>query len=50
MFIKDPKNRPTATQMLQTPFIIRHREVLDSIIKKSIIYSFNLENEINRST
>jgi hypothetical protein len=27
MFIKDPKNRPSAAQLLQTPFMIVHREV-----------------------
>ncbi|CAF4546433.1 unnamed protein product, partial [Rotaria magnacalcarata] len=26
MLMKDPKNRPSAAQLLQTPFIVRHRE------------------------
>jgi ABC-type uncharacterized transport system permease subunit len=27
MFIKDPTNRPSAAQVLETPFIKEHREV-----------------------
>ena len=35
MFVKDPKNRPTAAQLLQTPFIIKHREVGRWIVHKN---------------
>jgi hypothetical protein len=27
IFIKEPKNRPSAAQLLQTPFIVTHRQV-----------------------
>lgn len=27
MFIKEPKQRPSAAELLQTPFILEHRQV-----------------------
>jgi len=35
MFIKDPKHRPTASQLLETPYIIKHLEV--SFIRRIIL-------------
>jgi hypothetical protein len=47
MFIKDPKNRPTATQILETPFIIRHRQVYSMKIILFQNATFNLIRELN---
>jgi hypothetical protein len=30
MFNKDPKQRPSAAELLQTPFILEHRQVYQS--------------------
>jgi len=40
MFAKDPKYRPSATELLQTPFIIKHREVLslETSLKKNQLF------------
>ncbi|CAF2601961.1 unnamed protein product [Rotaria sp. Silwood2] len=50
MLIKDPKNRPTAAQLLQAPFIVKHRQRthLDGPLENTI--SGNLRSkEINDS-